>query len=61
MKEEECTRRLIYDCSYFYCGLHLGLGWAFLGRYWYLTAFYVIPWLIFVPIAYRLTPTAPPR
>jgi hypothetical protein len=40
--------------DYLYCGLHLGYGWGFLGTYWYLTAFYVIPWLVFVPVAYRL-------
>jgi hypothetical protein len=40
---------LILDALY--CGLHLGHGWAFLARYWYLTAFYVIPWIIFLPLA----------
>lgn len=36
--------------DYLYCGLFLGHGLEFLRRFWYLTAFYVIPWLIFAPI-----------
>ncbi|MBI4912019.1 MAG: hypothetical protein HY823_04720 [Acidobacteria bacterium] len=34
-----------------YCGIHLGHGGAFLGRYWYLTVFYLTPWLTFLPTA----------
>jgi len=41
--------------DYWYCGLYLGQGWAFLVRYWYLTVYYAIPWLIFVPISHWLT------
>jgi hypothetical protein len=41
--------------DYAYCGLYLGHGWAFLSRYWYLTVYYAIPWLVFVPIGYRLS------
>jgi len=33
-----------YD--WLYCGVYLGHGWAFLWRYWYLTVYYVIPWLM---------------
>lgn len=40
--------------DYAYCGLHLGHGWGFLGAYWYLTAFYVVPWAIFVPVGLAL-------
>ncbi len=45
--------------DYLYCGLLLGHGWAFLGRYWYLTVYYVIPWLIFLPIGVRLARPRP--
>jgi hypothetical protein len=34
----------VYD--WLYCGVHLGHGIAFLWRYWYLTTYYVIPWLL---------------
>lgn len=34
-----------------YCGLYLGRGTAFLSEYWYLTIFYVTPWLTFIPTA----------
>jgi hypothetical protein len=37
-----------------YCGVHLGHGFGFLGRYWYLTVFYVTPWLTFPPTALLL-------
>lgn len=39
----------IYD--WLYCGLYLGHGIAFLGRFWYLTAYYVIPWPLLPVIA----------
>lgn len=38
----------------FYCGIYLGHGAAFLGRYWYLSVFYVTPWMTFVPTALLL-------
>jgi hypothetical protein len=34
-----------------YCGLYLGHGWHFLIAYWYLTIFYILLWLLIVPIA----------
>lgn len=37
-----------------YCGWHLGHGAAYLGRYWYLTIFYLTPWLTFPPTAWLL-------
>ena len=40
--------------DYLYCGLYLEHGWEFLSRFWYLTVYYVIPWLIFVPIGRSL-------
>lgn len=35
-----------------YCGVYLGHGATFLVRYWYLTIFYVIPWMLFVPLGW---------
>jgi len=37
-----------------YCGLYLDEGWAYLYRFWYLSVFYIIPWLTFVPTAWLL-------
>jgi hypothetical protein len=34
----------IYD--YIYCGIYLGNGMKFLTKYWYLTIYYVIPWIM---------------
>lgn len=45
--------------DYAYCGLFLGHGWSFLAPYWYLTAFHVIPWLVFVPVGFRMARGAP--
>ena len=45
--------------DYLYCGLFLGHGWEFLRRFWYLTVYYVIPWLIFVPIGLWLARSRP--
>lgn len=43
-----------------YCGVYLGHGSAYLGQYWYLTVFYVTPWLAFMPIEYLLRKTQRP-
>ena len=32
-----------------YCGWYLGHGAQYLFQYWYLTVFYVTPWLTFMP------------
>lgn len=37
-----------------YCGWYLGNGSAFITKYWYLSIFYVTPWLTFVPTAMLL-------
>jgi hypothetical protein len=37
--------------DYLYCGLYLGYGARYLEQYWYLTVFYVTPWLTFIPTA----------
>lgn len=34
-----------------YCAWYLGHGLAFLYKYWYLTIFYITPWLTFMPTA----------
>lgn len=39
----------IYD--WLYCGIYLGHGIAFLGRSWYLTVYYAIPWLLLPALA----------
>lgn len=35
---------LVYDCIYI--GIHLGRGINFFAEYWYLTAFYFVPWIV---------------
>ena len=35
---------VVYD--WLYCGIYLGHGTAFLWRYWYITVYYVIPWIV---------------
>jgi hypothetical protein len=37
-----------------YCGMYLGHGAGYLHKYWYLTVFYVTPWLTFPPTALLL-------
>ena len=37
----------IYD--WVYCGFHLGHGMRFLWKYWYLTVYYFLPWIVFPP------------
>jgi len=37
-----------------YCGVYLGHGPGFLYKYWYLSVFYVTPWLTFIPTALLL-------
>jgi hypothetical protein len=40
--------------DYLYCGVYLGKGIGFLSSYWYLSIFYVTPWLTFPPTAWLL-------
>lgn len=42
----------LYD--FLYCGLYLGEGMKFLLTYWYLTIYYVIPWVLLPLVAVRL-------
>ena len=37
--------------DWIYCGVYLGHGAAFLRLYWYLTAFYFIPWALWLPMS----------
>ena len=39
-----------YD--YLYCGVYLGYGWSFLREFWYLSVYYLIPWIVCPAIAY---------
>ena len=42
----------LYD--WLYCGLYLGHGIQFLTRYWYLTVYYAIPWILLPLVAFHL-------
>ena len=42
----------LYD--YLYCGYYLGHGFGFVRAYWYLTVYYVLPWLIFPIIGWQV-------
>ena len=42
----------LFIFDYFYCGLYLGHGWSFLITYWYLTIYYLIPWLLCPALAH---------
>ena len=43
----------VYD--YLYLAVHQQRGWMFLQTHWYLTAFYIIPWLMLSAIAWKAT------
>ena len=42
----------IYDLIY--CGFYLGHNVAFLTKYWYLTVYYVLPWILFPPMGWLM-------
>ena len=42
----------VYD--WLYCGLYLGHGVRFISRYWYLSVYYVIPWVLLPLVAFFL-------
>jgi len=45
-----CTLPLaVYDVLY--CGFYLGYGLSFLWRFWYVSVYYIIPWLLFPGVA----------
>lgn len=43
-----------------YCGIYLGHGSSYLWQYWYLSAFYISPWLTLLPTAAVLNRVAAP-
>ncbi len=53
----------LYDLAW--CGIHLGHGLGFVVTYWWLTAYYVVPWVLFPATAAWLDAAtagaAPPR
>lgn len=63
-RSETRLRRAVWISFYFtvplaivdwlYCGIYLGYGATFLVHYWYVTVFYFIPWLTFIPTALLL-------
>jgi len=60
-KNRGCLRFSLWPAFYFtvllaiydwlYCGVYLGHGLAFLARFWYLTVYYLIPWILFPGLA----------
>jgi hypothetical protein len=42
----------LYD--WLYCGVHLGHGMQFVSRFWYLSVYYVIPWVVLPAVALML-------
>jgi hypothetical protein len=42
----------VYD--WLYCGVFLGHGMQFLSRFWYLSVYYVIPWILLPLVALML-------
>jgi hypothetical protein len=42
----------IYDLIY--CALYLGHGASFLTTYWYLTVYYILPWILFPPTGWLI-------
>jgi len=40
-----------------YCGLYLGHGIQFVSRYWYLSIYYAIPWVLLPLVALSLNRT----
>ena len=47
----------IYD--WLYCGVHLGYGLRFLTVFWYLTVFYIVPWIVLPATALALNAAGP--
>ena len=46
------TPLAVYD--WLYCGIYLGHGMEFIVRFWFLTVYYAIPWVMFPLIARML-------
>jgi len=45
----------VYD--WLYCGVYLGSGFQFIIQYWYLSVYYVIPWILLPFVALALNRT----
>jgi hypothetical protein len=43
---------LVYD--YLYCAVHLGYKATFFVKYWYLTVYYILPWVVFPPTGWLI-------
>ena len=37
-----------------YCGLYLGDGLNFLAKYWYISVYYILPWIVFPPMGWLM-------
>ena len=42
----------VYDCLY--CGIYLNHEAEFVYDYWYLTVYYVLPWILFHPTGWYI-------
>ena len=38
---------LLYD--FLYCGVYLGYGTSFFAEFWYISIYYIIPWIVLPP------------
>jgi hypothetical protein len=45
----------LFFYDYLFCGVYLRHGLAFLWDYWYLTVYYILPWLILPLTGWRLS------
>lgn len=47
--------------DWLYCGIYLGEGAGYFAKYWYLTVFYFIPWVLFIPMGLWTKAAPAPR
>ncbi len=40
----------LFLLDWLYCGVYLGEGAGYFAKYWYLTVFYFVPWVLFIPM-----------
>jgi hypothetical protein len=45
--------------DWLYCGVYLGHGTGYFAQYWYLTVFYFIPWVLFLPTGWWMSRANP--
>jgi hypothetical protein len=48
---------VLYD--WLYCGMYLGHGGAFFFHFWYLTVYYVVPWVLIPAVAMHVNRLSP--